>query len=75
MEIMSARKNEPRGGNTREEKELSLSRALRRYFQVPATQANGCQKLELVLLRAWQTKAVKEKFVKLQLKYGSLSRF
>ena len=107
MEIISARKNEPREGNTRGEKELCtstemipttktipavttemipgilgiacLSRApcsfLRRYFQAPATQANGCRKLELVFLRAWQTEAVKEKSVKLQLKYGSLSRF
>ena len=56
-----------------------LSRApcsfLRRYFQAPTTRANGCRKLELVFLRAWQTKADKEKSVKLQLKYGSLSRF
>lgn len=34
--------------------------------------ADGCRKLELVLLRAWNTKAVKGTSRKLQLKYGSL---
>ena len=34
--------------------------------------ADGCRKLELVLFRAWNTKVVKGKSRKLQLKYGSL---